>query len=231
MQAEHESALLSTGIYTVSAAARLTGVSRGKIGRWIKGYDFRSGELRRHSDALLAGSIGPLDAEVALGFLDLMEIRFVNAFLLAGVTWKTMRLAPQLAREQIGEDHPFCSNRFVTDGRRILLGPAKENGDDALLVLISSQAEFQRILDPFLTQLDFTGDSVARWWPMGRERRIVIDPARNLGQPSAANSGVPTEVLARSVKANDGIETVALWYEVPPGEVRDAVEFEELLAA
>lgn len=230
MQAEQQSALLNTGIYPVPQAARLTKVSRGRIRRWIKGYDFRKRGALRHSDSVWTGSIPPLEGKVALGFLDLMEIRFVDAFLRAGVSWKTMRKAHQLARLEIGDNHPFCTNRFATDGRRILL-TATEAGDEALLDVVSNQVEFQRIVAPFLTQLEFADDSLARWWPMGRMRSVVVDPTRNLGQPIAANSGVPTEVLARSVKANESVEAVARWYEVLPEEVTDAVEFEQSLAA
>jgi uncharacterized protein (DUF433 family) len=168
---------------------------------------------------------------VALGFLDLIEVRFVDAFLRAGVSWKTMRKALQAAREEIETSHPFCTNRFATDGSRILLKPATESADAALLDMISSQFEFQRFVAPFLKQLEFAEDTLTRWWPMGRERNVVVDPARNLGQPTAAKSGVPTEVLARSVKANESVETVARWYEAQPAEVTDAVEFEESLAA
>jgi uncharacterized protein (DUF433 family) len=231
MRAEQSITSLNTGIYGVPEAARLTKVSPGKIRRWIKGYDFRKGEAVRHSDAVWTGTLRPLEGKVALGFLDLMEIRFVDAFLRAGVSWNTMRQAHQRARQEIRSDHPFCTNRFATDGRRILLTPATESRDAALLDLVSSQREFQRIVAPFLTQLEFTEDNLARWWPMGRKRYVVVDPARNLGRPTAAKSGVPTDVLARSVKANDSLETVARWYEVLPEEVRDAVEFEASLAA
>jgi len=231
MQLEPQKLLLNTGIYGVPEAARLTKVSKGKIRRWIRGYDFRKGAARRHSDAVWTGSIPPLDGKVVLGFLDLMEIRFVDAFLQAGVSWRTMRNAHQLAREEMESDHPFCTNRFAADGRRILMRPATENGDQPLLDLVSSQAEFQRIVAPFLTQLEFMEDHVARWWPLGRKCNVVVDPARNLGQPTAAKSGVPTEVLARCVKANESVEAVARWYEVLPEEVRDAVEFEDSLAA
>jgi uncharacterized protein (DUF433 family) len=231
MEALHDNALLNTGIYGVPEAARLTKVSKDRIRRWIRGYDFRAGDGRRHSDAVWAGSIPPVDGKVALGFLDLMEVRFVDAFLRAGVSWKTMRKAHLRAREEIGNSHPFCTNRFVSDGRRILLRHATETADAALLDIVSSQAEFEVIVTPFLADLDFTEDILTRWWPMGRERTVVVDPVRNLGQPIAAKSGVPTEVLARSVNANESVETVARWYEVLPEEVRDAIAFEESLAA
>jgi uncharacterized protein (DUF433 family) len=231
MGAHCENALLNTGIYGVPEAARLTGVSPGRIRRWIKGYDFRTGDERRHSDAVWTGSISTVDGKVALGFLDLMEVRFVDEFLRAGVSWKTMRKAHLLARQEIENGHPFCTNRFVSDGRRILLKHATEAADEALMDIVSSQVEFQRIVAPFLKQLDFAQDALARWWPMGRDRTVVVDPGRNLGQPTVAKSGVPTEVLARSVHANESVETVARWYEVLPEEVRDAMEFEQSLAA
>jgi hypothetical protein len=34
----------TTGIYSVRDAARLTGVSTGRIRRWLRGYRYRSGK-------------------------------------------------------------------------------------------------------------------------------------------------------------------------------------------
>ena len=231
METEQANTLLNTGIYGIAEAARLTKVSPGRIRRWIRGLDFRKDLERRPSDAIWIGALSPMDGKVELGFLDLMEIRFVDAFLRAGVSWRTMKKAHQMGREEIGSEHPFCTNRFVTDGRRILLRSAGEDGDEVLRDLVSSQVEFQRIVSPFVTQLDFTEDSLTRWWPMGRKRNVVVDPARNLGQPTAAQSGVATEILARGVRANESVEKVAAWYEAEPDEVRDAVEFEASLVA
>jgi uncharacterized protein (DUF433 family) len=228
---ENPPIFLNTGIYSLAEAARLTRVSKGRIRRWIKGYDYRKGAARRHSDAVWHGDIQPIDGKIALGFLDLVEIRFVDEFLRAGVSWKTMRKAHTLAKQELGAEHPFCSNRFVTDGRRILLRQANESSDRALLDLVSNQQEFERIVEPFLKELEFAEEHLARWWPMGKERHVVVDPLRNLGQPTVSKSGVPAQILARSAKANGSVEAVARWYEVLPEEVRDAVAFEESLAA
>jgi uncharacterized protein (DUF433 family) len=223
----HRTDFLNTGIYSVAEASRLTGVSRGKIRRWLKGYDFRKDGDVHHSNPVWRSEIKPIGDKFALGFLDLIEIRFVESFLRAGVSWATMRRAHVAAKEELGTDHPYCSNRFVTDGRRILLQQASK--DEALLDLLTNQREFRRIVEPFLKELEFAGGSI-RWWPLGKERAVVLDPQRNFGQPTAAKSGVPTQTLARSVKANSSIEMVARWYEVQPREVRDAVEFERSLA-
>lgn len=221
--------LLNTGLYTVPEASRLTRVSTGKIRRWIRGYDFRASGSVRHSDAVWQGEIKPLDNKLALSFRDLLELRFVDAFIRAGVSWRTMRRAHTNAQSELRTTHPFCSNRIFTDGRSILLRQATEDSDEALVNLATDQKEFSRIVEAFRKELEFSGTDIV-WWPLGKQRQIVLDPKRNFGQPTVTKSGVPAATLARSVKANSSQELVARWYEVYPDEIRDAVEFEESLA-
>ena len=73
---------------------------------------------------------------------------------------------------------------------------------------MTEQREFLKLVDNFLKELEFSGDDIV-WWPLGRQRQIIIDPRRNFGQPTVAKSGVPATTLARSVKANESIDIVA----------------------
>lgn len=221
--------LLNTGLYTVPEAARLTRVAAGKIRRWIRGYNFRSGQSVHHSDAVWETEIKPLDNKNALSFRDLLELRFVDAFIQAGVSWVTMRRAHAKAQAELQTTHPFCSKRIATDGKSILLQQAEEDSDQALIDLVTEQREFTRIVQDFLKELEFSGDDIV-WWPLGKQRHIVVDPKRNFGQPTLVKSGVPATTLAHSVKANSSVELVARWYEVQQAEVRDAVAFEASLA-
>ena len=106
----------------------------------------------------------------------------------------------------------------------------EEDSDEALINLATDQAEFSRVVEPFRKQLEFSGNDII-WWPLGKRRQIIVDPRRNFGQPTVVKSGVPATALARSVKANASVDEVARWYEVQRDEVRDAVAFEESLAA
>lgn len=221
--------LLNTGLYTVREAARLTRISPGKIRRWIRGYNFRSGQSVHHSNAVWETDIKPLDNKSALSFRDLLELRFVDAFIQAGVSWVTMRRAHAKAQAELQTTHPFCSKQIATDGKNILLQQAEEDSDQALINLVTEQREFTRIVQDFLKELEFSGDDIV-WWPLGKQRNIVVDPKRNFGQPTLVKSGVPATTLAQSVKANSSVELVARWYEVQQIEVRDAVEFEASLA-
>lgn len=227
-----DSTYFNTGIYTIRDAARLTDVSVGRIRRWLRGYRYRSRKKEYASPPLWHGQWEPIDHCLALGFLDLIEIRFVDAFLKAGVSWATLRQARERAEEMFKVTHPFCTNSFVTDGREIFVELHRETGEPSLIEIVQRQAVFAQIIKPFLKELEFVeGSGLVRWWPLGEKRMVVLDPTRNFGRPIVDPHGVPTEVLANAAKAAGSIAEVARWYEVPEREIQDAIEFEQRLAA
>ena len=126
---------------------------------------------------------------VGLDFLDLVEIRYVKAFVEAGVSWHVLRAAHERAAEMLHVDHPFATKRFFTDGQTILTRVA----EPAFLDLMGNQLAFSRILGRYLAGaegLDFDDNDMARrWWPMGRKRLVVIDAERSFGQPIVSTEG------------------------------------------
>lgn len=221
--------LIGHGVYTIPEAARLTGVPRRSIRRWALGYQYvRHGE-RRQLPPVIRPQFHDTDIPV-LSFLDLQELRFLHAFRTRGVSWHTLRLAHERARQSIGRDHPFATGKFRTDGQRILAEVATESGDPALEDIIQRQLGFKRILERYLRGLEFEEDEAARWFP-GPTRRVVLDPSRSFGQPITTREGVPTRVLVKTYKAERSYVRVARWYQVETASVRAAVEFETRLAA
>jgi uncharacterized protein (DUF433 family)/DNA-binding transcriptional MerR regulator len=225
--------LLGIGIYTVPEASRLTGVSPGRIRRWLRGYTFRRGEELRYSEAVWRPELPEIEGELALGFRDLIEIRFVDAFRNQGVSWKTIRLAATRAMEMFGTDHPFSTRQFLTDGKTIFAEIIKEGGKKALLDLPKSQFAFRQIVSRSIQKgLEFSpANEVIRWWPLGLRCRVVLDPQRAFGQPIVTKEGVPTTTLAEAIAVEGTVDRVARIYDVGPDSVRDAIRFEKTLAA
>lgn len=222
----------STGIYMVPDAARLSGVSTWRIRRWLRGYRFRTKKREYHSRPLWNGQLEPIDGSLALGFFDLIEIRFVDAFLKAGVSWTILRAAHERGVKLFANPHPFCMNRFATDGRDIFVELHKKTGETSLLEIVRSQHVFAQITRPFLKELEFDAvDTLLRWRPNTTHRLVVLDPARSFGRPIVTKHGVPTEVLAAAAKASSSVQEVCRWYEVGKADIEDAVEFEQRLAA
>src|SRR2546425_10238237 len=215
--------LLRTGIYTVSEASRLTTVSPQRIRRWLKGYEFKVKHGRHRSPAVWNSQLEPIDHAMALGFLDLLEIRAVDAFISAGVSWKDLRRIHGEARQWLGSTHPFCTNRFATDGHTIFMELREKNHGVMLWDMRDVQRVFDKIIRPFLKNVEFDSGKVPRrWWPRGKKRQVALDPRRSFGHPIIFREGIPTKILARGARANDSIEEVARWFQISPNFVREA---------
>jgi uncharacterized protein (DUF433 family) len=222
--------LLTSGIYSLPDAARLTGVPIPSIRRWTLGYHFIRGGERRWSPPLVKPQLHPAGGGPALSFLDLQELRFLHAFRVRGVSWYWLRISHEKARERIGHAHPFTTGKFHSAGRSILTEVATGSRDRALENIASGQLEFKRVIAPYIRGLVFDHGVVVRWFPR-RDRSIVVDPSVSFGQPIVVKGGVPTSVLAQSYRAERSVERVAKWYDVDVRSVRAAVEFERRLAA
>src|SRR6201988_4323876 len=70
---------IGKGIYPVPDAARLTKVAPRRIGYWL-GRDSQTAKSAQ-SSGLWFGQHEPINDKIVLGFLDLQEVRFVDAFL------------------------------------------------------------------------------------------------------------------------------------------------------
>lgn len=171
-----------------------------------------------------------MDDTFAIGFLDLMEARFIHAFRKHGLSLPAIRLAAEEAREVLRTSHPFSRHSFKTDGRTIFAEIADEARDPTLLDLVSRQYAFREILAPYLYEgMEFDADAPARWHPMPGNRRVIIDPGRQFGQPIVEREGVRTEVLAGAFEAEQSLDRVARWFEVQKSSIQAAVEFESFL--
>jgi uncharacterized protein (DUF433 family) len=211
---------LGSGIYTYYEAARLLKVDAANVSRWAKGYTYKlNGEIRR-KEAILQEP--PRDG--LLTFYDLIELFFVREFRQAGVKLQDIRDTAKYLSDQWQTPYPFACNKLQTDGQQILL-----DAGDHYFNVARQQAVF-RFAEDFFKNIEFNVETCLplEWWPIGRDKLIVIDPKRSFGTPIDVKTGVRTDILYAAYKAENGdIEAVADWYEVTKDAVEAAVEFEE----
>lgn len=105
-------------------------------------------------------------------------------------------------------------------------------GDKVLLDLVKNQYAFEQIMSSYLYEgIEFNKlKEPERWWPMGEDRRVVLDPNRSFGAPICVE-GVPTRILVGSMEAEQDATLVSRLYEVSLGSVNDSVEFQARWAA
>jgi uncharacterized protein (DUF433 family) len=172
-----------------------------------------------------------LGREFALGFKDLLEMMVINGFREAKIPWRDIRIAHLTTAETLKTTHPFCDLRIKTAGREIIADLSERKHKKLLLDVVKSQYAWKQVLGPYLhAALDFVGNDPSAWWPLGKRHRVVINPARMFGKPTVLE-GVPTKVLGRAYVTEHSFAKVAWWYEVSERSVRDAVAYEQRLAA
>ena len=221
-----QNSLLGVGLYSVSEAARLTKISPQRIRRWLRGYS-----LRLKDGVKIQAPVVKRAAPVGLGtvlltFADLLEVRLVDAFLSKRVSLQTIRIAAEKAQREWGANHPFLSRRFKVSGRTLFLELIQGPYD-----FLRNQTYFREVIGPYLEDVDFDGHEARRWWPLGRGKKVVIDPSICLGKPIVAKHGIPTGVISMAVEADGSVDRVARWYGISSGAVKAAVDFELHFAA
>lgn len=218
--------MLGTGIYTPGEAAVLLRERPRTVRRWA------FGRL-----PVIKTDLPELEGQVALTFVELVELLYIRAFERAGLTWPAIRAAAEAAARLFGTDHPFALRQFYVDPRSVYAAIEEQDGSESLVQLAGhGQHVLAALVKPYLEQLDFDADDVAsRWWPMGRMGGVVIDPHHAFGAPVVEGAGIRAKVLSdayqaeRTLHGDRALERVAWSYEVTPEHVHAALNFETWL--
>ena len=161
---------------------------------------------------------------------------FIRLFHGEGVSIYTIRAAALEAQRDFNNTHPFSVKQFDTDGKGIFatLEYKKIEGitrSKVLKDLKLSQIVMDEIARPYFRNLEYGDIGVIRYYPLGAEKGIVLDPKRSFGKPIDEASGVSTYVLYQMAKTGEARQDIAAWYGVSEESVSHAVEYESLLKA
>lgn len=214
-----DDSILGQGVYTPREAARLVGTTPQHVLRWTRG----SGP----SEPLWNAHYQFLDDDVTeISFLDLIEVRVVNALRRADISLQAIRFAINFAKEKYGIDRPLASQSFKTDGTEILMEALE--GDTDLVSLARErpgQKVFKEIIFQSLNDLEYEDETAARWRPRGYSS-VVIDPERNFGDPILDAFGLSTGTIYKEFKQFKDLSYLSKIYEVPQNLLKACIKFE-----
>ena len=241
MNASVPPSAIGHGIYPLRFAAQLAQLDPRTAWRWAEGYTYVHKGERRATPGLMPLALSRKAGEQDVTFAELLTLRLVKAFRDVKLGLPTIRRVAERAAADYGLAMPFASRRFRTDGRKVFIElrhgspdndePGAPVRDRELIEVLTRQRNFAEVVEPSLfANVDWDGDFASRWWPMGRGRSVVLDPAVRFGTPRINGSGVSTSAVAAAVRAEGGgdpaVAAVADWYGVPLDGVRDAMRFE-----
>ena len=221
------------GIYTLSTAAKILKMNPQKMRRWINGYTYHKNMKCRSMKPLFETEFKYDVNDIIISFLDLTELLFINTFIGYGISIQKIRKAAVAASKLLNTSHPFAIRKMFTDGKSIFAEIAEETNDTSLLDLIKRQYQFAKIIESTLFKcIDFDKENYAeKWWPLGKNKDIVLDPSRNMGQPILNKYNVKTELIYDLYKTNHTINEISEWYELDEKAINVAINFEYGLVA
>jgi uncharacterized protein (DUF433 family) len=217
---------LGRGVYAPREAADIVGITPPRVRRWVEGYTFlaRDGS-ERHSPPLVPCQ--RRGDRLSVAFADLVELLFVHGFREAGVSWKKIRAVHTEARKEFETSHPFTLKRFEHDGRTII-ERVRTTGGEHLVDRYTTQYLMTAVMHPLVRKLryDELTNEARRYFPLGPDRAVVLDPRRSFGEGTTVRRGVPTRVLFGAVEAGESRAAVERWYRVDREEMDAAIDYE-----
>jgi uncharacterized protein (DUF433 family) len=217
--------LLERPLYDLGEAARLLGLSTGKVRRWLDGYE-RAGVL--YPPVIRPEPTG--DDTVTWG--EFVELGYLREYRSAGVSLQQLRPFVVRLRSEFGIPHPLAHEGvYLADRRQLVVQVQAETDVDPALYMVtdSTRKDGQLVLakpvQAFLRRVEFDQGAVHRWRPAGKESPVVVDPEQSFGIPTI--KGIRTEVLADAFEAGEDIETLAADFDLTLDEVQEALRSEQ----
>jgi uncharacterized protein (DUF433 family) len=197
-----------------------------KLRTWVRGVT--DNEMRRFPVGLFSTRSEGRDRN--FDFYTLIELFSVAELRRLGVSMRTLRSARIELGQRYNVPHPLALQGLLTDGKRLL----KELGKQSLLELGSGgQAAFESVIKPFCHRLDFdaTSQLAARFFPLGRDAGVVVDPRHSFGRPVITGTNVATETIASLAHGGESLDDIASEFQLDRTQVEAAWQYEHRHAA
>jgi len=211
---------IGKGIYTLSDVSKILNLEYSKVNSWVS----------RYWDALFVLNDGKkhswkVKKSKAVGFYTLIEIRTLYLLHESGVSTRNIANARMELSKHFDTQFPFADRRVLkglkSDGKRVYI-KLKNKGTIALDGTKQFNFDFIKV---FFMNLDFENDQVIKYFPLGKKKRIVVDPKRQFGHPVLTKSNIYPETLYNMYLAGESQDFIAEVYSVDKKSVADAIEY------
>lgn len=209
---------VGTGIYTLPDIASILHLPTGKVRRWMHEY----WQLRFSSSEKSEFSYGS-GKELVTNFLTLIEFFTFYQLRQEGVSAQKIVKAHQILSKTFRTKYPFAKSNLLTDGEQVLF-----NGDagDIIQADETLQINIKEAIEPFCKKVDFNEDDIVkRFYPMGKNHSIVIDPKRQFGQPVVGDTNVLAETVYNLYRGGESVDMITSLYALTIDQVNDVINY------
>ena len=216
-------------LYSFSEAARLANVSAGTVRNWLNGYATKD----RTAEPLF-GSKGNQDS--AVSFLQLIEIIVAGRLRKSErASYKRVHEAYRNASALYDFEYPFAHMELKAIGDHIV---HHIRGTSQSVSVQSLDAPPQWTLPGMVqiaeitSQLDYEDRLASKWWPVGKDVPIVVDPRFSTGSPTVAGRGVTVNTIYKRFSIGKlPVDFLMEDFDLEREQIEEAIRFGGLLAA
>jgi uncharacterized protein (DUF433 family) len=206
--------------YSIPQAAKIAGTHPINVRRWLYGSHYTHTQMKP--------VFGEREEIPRLSFIDLAEIIVVTRFRQKGVKLNTLRDAYEFSKKLLSIEYPFAHMNLKTDGANVL-ATFEEDHPKASLMAMNKHGQLtlpQEVINA-LELFDYEREFAARWFPVGRDVPIVVDPRYSAGQPSIPYRRLPITILYYRWKGGEPMGYIASDYSLPKNVVEEALRYAE----
>lgn len=211
---------LGLGIYTASEIAQILRVPYRKVYIWMNKY--WDGKLGKAYESQYSWQS---KGNRNVSFHTFVEFYVMMQFSESGVKPKQVLEAHHELSTMFKTAFPFALKLVLdcikTDGKTLFF--ETEKGTISLDGTKQFNLEFINI---FFKRLEFGDDNLAsRFWPMGKDKSILVDPNRRFGQPVIDGKNISPEIILNHYNAGDPLNYIAFVYKLSEAEVTNALDY------
>ena len=211
-------------LYTISEAAHLADVSHITIRRWLFGYQTPDGQV--------SSILGDQEKTPLVSFLQLAEILVAKGFRKNRMPLERIRKAYDFAQKQWNLEYPFAALRLEALGGHILHLFQEEQPGISLVALDTEgkQWTLPGIVIKTIRSFDYESELAARWYPVGKNIQIVVDPRFSAGMPTIKERRVTIGAVYKRFKLGYPIKFIASDLKIRTIDIEEAVRYADKVA-
>jgi uncharacterized protein (DUF433 family) len=213
---------LGSGFFTITDIAHILKIDRNKVSYLVRNY--WKDRLSKRADYKY---LFETDKVLALNFFALIEIKIFNVLRQNGVGYKKALKAHEFLSKKFKTPYPFAHHSFYQSGGDILF----EHGNDFIQAEDTQQIAIRGIIEPFSEKIEYSSDNIAQaYYPLGKDRKIVVDPDHQFGEPVLLNTNILASTVYKMYKAGDSVNLISKSYNLDEHSINDAISFFETAA-
>lgn len=217
-------ARIGQGVFLLSDISKIIGLPTGKIRYWL--VEFWNNRFGENFGGYSFGD----DKNRAVNFNTFIEFIAFAKFRECGISAQYVQKIHGTLSKEFNTPYPFTKTRFFTDEKYNVW---YENHFEIIKLDGKNQLSSKKILAPFLNKIEFDENSIAmRYFPLGKEFSIVIDPKRQFGQPTITETNIKAETIYNQiVYGGETKESMCELYNLTHKQINDTMLFYNKMVA